>query len=219
MAKRCPPGVLCLTPGLIIVITVMVLGIVGVILLVSSSLNKQPLHLQQHLQAQQEVQQIQQTQQTQPPPQVIVQPEVKVINKTSGDSRYARAPEPLREWMSQPDLRGALLPPGAVPIFQPSLGYPEEFQQMGILTGADGKILPLFGRRTGSRNDRYNYYTRTDTYNPIQLPIMYEKRDCMDDVGCQELTGSEKIYIDGLNSHANVKIYRYNAPRYIPAVY
>ncbi len=212
MAKRCPPGVLCLTPGLIIVITVMVLGIVGVVLLVSSSLNKQPLRLQQNLQTQQEVQQPQQ-------PTVIVQPEVKVINKTSGDSRYARAPEPLREWMSQPDLRGALLPPGAVPIFQPSLGYPEEFQQMGILTGADGKILPLFGRRTGSRNDRYNYYTRTDTYNPIQLPIMYEKRDCMDDVGCQELTGSEKIYIDGLNSHASVKIYRYNAPRYIPAVY
>jgi hypothetical protein len=144
---------------------------------------------------------------------------VKVVTKNIGDSRYSRAPEPLREWMSQPDLRGALLPPGAVPIFQPSLGYPEEFQQMGIITGADGKILPLFGRRTGSRNDRYNYYTRTDTYNPIQLPVMYEKRDCMDDVGCQELTGSEKIYIDGLNTHGSVKIYRYNAPRYIPAVY
>jgi len=106
-----------------------------------------------------------------------------------------------------------------VPIFQPALGYPDQFQQMGILTIENSsQILPLFGRRAGNRSDRYNYYTRTDSYNPIQLPISYERRDCMDDIGCGELYGSETVKIDGMNNFAKVKVYKYDAPRYIPAV-
>jgi hypothetical protein len=136
-----------------------------------------------------------------------------------GDDRYRRAPEPLRNWATRPDLRGALIPQGAVPIFQPALGYPDQFQQMGILTIENSsQILPLFGRRAGNRSDRYNYYTRTDSYNPIQLPISYERRDCMDDIGCGELYGSETVKIDGMNNFAKVKVYKYDAPRYIPAV-
>jgi hypothetical protein len=136
-----------------------------------------------------------------------------------GDDRYRRAPEPLRNWATRPDLRGALIPQGAVPIFQPALGYPDQFQQMGILTIENSsQILPLFGRRAGNRSDRYNYYTRTDSYNPIQLPISYERRDCMDDIGCGELYGSEIVKIDGMNNFAKVKVYKYDAPRYIPAV-
>jgi hypothetical protein len=40
----------------------------------------------------------------------------------------------------------------------------------------------------------------------------------MDDIGCGELYGSETVKIDGMNNFAKVKVYKYDAPRYIPAV-
>ncbi len=201
---QCPPGVLCITPtfiGTLIIVAAAIL--IGAYLVTREvKLPKIVVNVQNE-----EAQQV---------PQPTLQQ--KIIVK-GGDDRYSRAPEPLREWLTEPDLRGALIPQGAVPIFQPARGYPDQFQQMGILSieGTE-KILPLYGRRTGNRSDRYNYYTRTDTYNPIQLPLSFERRDCMDDVGCTELFGGETIKIDGMNNYAKVKVYKYDAPRYIPAV-
>ena len=193
--RRCPPGIFCVTPMFILC-----LFIVTISILLGAYLVTRDVKL----------------------PKIIVEmPQQQAIEQNivvKGDDRYKRAPEPLRDWASIPDLRGALLPVGATPIFQPSQGYPEQFQQMGILTVEGGQILPLFGRRAGNRSDRYNYYTRTDSYNPIQLPISYERKDCMDDIGCNELFGSEKVKIEGMNTHASVKVYKYGAPRYIPAV-
>lgn len=200
--RRCPPGIFCVTPMFIMCLFVVTISILVGAYFVTRDV-KLPKIIVEMPQAQ-----------PQPLPERAPIEQNITIN---GDDRYKRAPEPLRDWLSKPDLRGALIPVGATPIFQPAQGYPDQFQQMGILTVESGQILPLFGRRTG-RSDRYNYYTRTDSYNPIQLPISYERRDCMDDVGCAELYGSESVKIDGMNTHANVKVYKYGAPRYIPAV-
>jgi len=199
----CPPGIWCLTPELGFVIGISIIVIISLVVISQKSVLVQQ----------------------QPVPQGVPTP-IRPISKQetnvfvdNGDDRYNRAPEPYRSWAVTPDLRGALVPQGAVPIFQPVRGYPEQFQQMGVLTvDSTNQILPLYGRRAGNRADRYNYYTRTDTYNPIQLPVHYERRDCMDDIGCQELYGGERIKIDALNVVANVKVYKYDAPRYIPAV-
>lgn len=205
--RRCPPGIWCFTPEF--AVAILVIAIVGVTLYIYTLTHapSTPIRLQKQRQV------------VQAEPDIQPKQTVKVNIKTEGDGRYTRAPEPYREWATVPDLRGAIIPQGAVPIFQPSLGYPEQFQQMGILTVPETKqILPLFGRRVASRSDRFNYYTRTDTYNPIQLPLFYQKRDCMDDIGCQELFGSEQVRIEGLDTNANVKVYKYDAPRYIPSV-
>ena len=204
--KRCPPGIWCLTPTFAISIVIFL----AVLLFIVFSIPKSSPTII--------------IPQTQPQPQPVPLPSTKQETKIFVDSendRYRRPPEPYRSWATTPDLRGALIPQGAVPIFQPARGgYPDQFQQMGIINvETSNQILPLYGRRAGNRSDRYNYYTRTDTYNPIQLPIHYERRDCMDDVGCQELFGGEKIKIDGLNSHGSVKVYKYDAPRYIPSVF
>ena len=195
----CPPGIWCLTPELGFMIGISILIVIGLVVICQKSI----------------VMQTQPQVQAQPTPSQV-QTKVFVDN---GDARYNRAPEPYRSWAVSPDLRGALVPQGSMPVFQPARGYPEQFQQMGVLTvDSTNQILPLYGRRAGNRADRYNYYTRTDTYNPIQLPIHYERRDCMDDVGCQELYGGERIKVDALDVVANVKVYKYDAPRYIPAV-
>jgi hypothetical protein len=135
----------------------------------------------------------------------------------SGDDRYTRAPEPLRFWQSPPDMRGALLPPGAVAINMNPRGIPQSFQQYGIIK-SDDKLLPLYGRQTGYRSDRFNYYTRTDTYNPVQLPIRYERKDCMDTIGCNELFGGETVKIKGIDKEGRVEIYKFDGPSYIPGI-
>lgn len=206
---RCPPGVWCFSSGLGIFLTITVffgaLALLYYLFFKQNTYNKQnksPIVFSYKNEKEDNSQPIQ------------------IFNnvESNGDDRYTRAPEPYRMWATVPDLRGAIIPPGAVPINMPTRYYPQQFQQMGILKTPDQQILPLFGRRTGTSTDRYNYYTRTDTYNPIQVPINYQRRDCMDDVGCNELLGGESIQIRGLDKQAHVEVYKYDAPRYIPSL-
>ena len=202
MVKRCPPGVLCLTPGLGLFITVLVAFLVGALFYFMKS---EPLPLPLHLPVS-----LPQKQQ-----QPIIYNNVDV---EKGDDRYTRAPIPLRFWNTSPDLRGALIPPGATPINQYTRGLPESYQSMGIIKKDDGSVLPLYGRRTAGSADRYQYYTRTDTYNPVPLPIRYKRKDCQDDVGCDELFSGEEIMIGPTGEKAKTTLYKFDGPTYIPGI-
>ena len=114
-----------------------------------------------------------------------------------GDSRYSMAPEPLK---------------ASVPINIPTRGLPDSFQSIGVVN-IDDKILPLYGRRINS--DRWNYYTRTDTYNPVPIPIRFQRRDCMDDIGCNEIMSGDDIKVEVMNKQGKANIYKYDGPKYI----
>lgn len=133
-----------------------------------------------------------------------------------GDDRYRRAPRPQRFWETEPEIptRGAL---GSLdPV--PTRGAPESYQQMGLVTGADGKPLPLYGRRVAPRSDRFNYYTRTDTYNPVALPITFKKKDCQDNLGCDEVSNGDSIKISPTGETGKVTLYGFDGPRYSPDI-
>ncbi len=135
-----------------------------------------------------------------------------------GDSRYTMAPEASRSWVAPPDLRGAYIPAGAVPININTQGIPESYQTMGVIRmGEGGELLPLYGRRNGRGSDIYNYYTRTDTYNPVQIPISFGRRDCTDDNGCKELSDGDSVKVYG-KGEGSVKLYGIGAPKYIPGI-
>jgi hypothetical protein len=122
------------------------------------------------------------------------------------DDRYAMAPRPQREW--QPGLGG---------LTQiASRGPPERYQQMGILDGGDGKLLPLYGRRVAARSDYFNYYTRTDTYNPVAVPVRFKKRDCQDSIGCHEVSTGDEVDISPTGQKGKVTLYGFDGPRYEP---
>jgi hypothetical protein len=144
-------------------------------------------------------------------------PQTTVIPIKGGDSRYDMAPQPLRDWMAPPEYppRGGL---ASIPINIPTKGLPESFQSVGVIN-VDEKILPLYGRRTaGGGGDRWNYYTRTDTYNPVPIPVRFKKRDCMDDVGCQEVMSGEEVKVEVLNKPGRTSMYRFDGPKYIPGL-
>jgi len=129
---------------------------------------------------------------------------VPAVNVQGGDDRYTRAPEAERLWDTGPDLTRI---PNA-PFNIPTQGLPEAYQSMGIVKTGDGKLLPLYGRRSISSRDRYNYYTRTDTYNPVQIPIKIKGRDCQDGVGCPELYDGDNVKLSATGETGEVTIYR-----------
>jgi hypothetical protein len=134
------------------------------------------------------------------------QPSPLRVNLRSGDDRYTRAPEPERAWDTPPDY--SRIPSPDRPFNIPTQGIPEQYQSMGIVKTTDGKLLPLFGRRSISARERYNYYTRTDSYNPLPIPIEMQGRDCQDQVGCPELYNGDKVKMSATNEIGEVTIYK-----------
>jgi hypothetical protein len=109
-------------------------------------------------------------------------------------------PRPVRtqEIRREPEFRGP-------PIKQYK---PGRMQQMGILVGEGGETLPLYGKEVRGRRDRYHYYTTTGGENLYPIPVTHDGRDCVDDIGCQELYGNESVTVTGKTGSFNVTMYR-----------
>lgn len=183
---RCPPGMVCFPNSFSIIswpsLTLGLILLVTVALLFSQQRNNSLIEV------------------------TVPRQPVNIINQGQGDSRYSRAPEPERDWNTMPDL--SRIPRPDTPFNIPTQGIPQEYQSMGIVKTSDGKLLPLFGRRSISARERYNYYTRTDTYNPIPLPIEIQGRDCQDQVGCPELFNGDRVKVSTTNDTGEVTIYK-----------
>jgi hypothetical protein len=116
---------------------------------------------------------------------------------------------------------------GAIPVNVRSRGLPEQYQQIGVLTAVGGSsssatpnrtIIPLFGRPAIGNRDRWNYYTRTDGLNPVQVPLRFNNRACDDDNGCNELFDGDSVSVPLMGQSYNATIYRNSTPRYIPGL-
>lgn len=90
------------------------------------------------------------------------------------------------------------------PIRQYKPGY---MQQMGVLIG-EGETLPLYGREVRGRRDRYHYYTTTGGENLYPVSVTHNARDCMEDIGCEELYGNETVSVIGKTGSYSVNMYR-----------
>lgn len=119
-----------------------------------------------------------------------------------------------------------------IPINIPSRGPFQAYQQVGILSkeeiadphkipgnNTDSNVLPLFGRPTYSGSNRWNYYTSSDKFQSVKLPINIDNRKCTDDLGCDELRDGDMVTIPSYNGRFKVEIYDFDKPRYIPFVY
>ena len=136
-----------------------------------------------------------------------VQPQQKpiIVVKQEAQREYQPPmyPEPIRR-MGIPDFVGRRT---LNPIVQ-----------VGILTAEGGSansaapdrtILPLFGRELDSRRSRWNYYTRTDGTNPVQVPVRVANRVCDDDTnGCNEVYSGDTVHVPVLGRSFTTTIYR-----------
>lgn len=91
-------------------------------------------------------------------------------------------------------------------------------QQVGILAAQGGSsssaapdrtILPLFGRELDVRRGRWNYYTRTDGSNPVQVPVRFGNRQCDDTYnGCNEVYDDDSVHVPALGRSFKASIYK-----------
>ncbi len=138
----------------------------------------------------------------------IVMPEPKVIVMPSQQPLMQKPdlfPEPVRRL-------GFGLPSLA------SRGPTSAYEQVGILTQEGGSstsaapdrtILPLYGRELDPRRSRWNYYTRTDGANPVQVPVRFQNRLCDDDTnGCMEVSNDDSVHVPALGRAFKATVYR-----------
>ena len=191
MGKRCPPGFVCTDNSTLWLVVILVMGIAAVAALFVPSLLS--LGSKEHVQ-------------TKPHVIVIQQPQNQTYPDTQQQLRPDLYPEPVQRY-------GV---PGIPSIA--SRGRVGPVQQVGILTGEGGSsssaapdrtILPLYGRELDPRRSRWNYYTRTDGANPVQVPVRVQNRVCDDDTnGCNEIYSDDSVHVPALGRSFKATVYR-----------
>lgn len=136
-------------------------------------------------------------------------------------------------------INNPLLPPErsyeqtyGVPINIPSRGTSGGYQQVGMLykdtitdesstigNNSDTSILPLYGQPTHPGSNKWNYYTTSDKYHSVKIPLNVSGKDCSGDYGCTEIYDDDNVNIPAYNGNYKVKIYNYDKPKYIPYVW
>ncbi len=118
-----------------------------------------------------------------------------------------------------------------IPINIPTRGESGGFQQVGVLhkiqttdstmpigRNSEPVILPLMGAPTYNGSHKWTYYTATDKYNQIKLPVTNKNRQCDSEYGCDELYDDDEVTIPAYNGTFKVKKYEFDKPRYLPHV-
>ncbi len=117
-----------------------------------------------------------------------------------------------------------------IPINIPSRGPTGAYQQVGFLsqTWTDGTpngennnnlILPLMGRPIFYGSKNWTYYTFSEKYQTVKMPLVINGKRCDSDIGCPEILQGDKVHVPPYKGHFTVEIYDYDKPRYIPYVY
>lgn len=104
-----------------------------------------------------------------------------------------------------------------VPINISTRGEIGEYQQVGALVNdTNDKILPIYGRQTYPGSGKWSYYTATDKFREVKLPVFKNKRNCTDEHGCDEIYDKDEIDVPAYNQKFKVTMYSLDAPKYIP---
>ena len=131
-----------------------------------------------------------------------------------------------------PPERSYVLTNGAgIPVYKnsinvPTRGFTGAFQQIGLLykkdpsgeNNNDGNILPLFGRPTNTNRDKWYYYTTSDKFHSLKIPLKIKGRLCNDEWGCNELYDDDTVEVGPYNGQFKVQIYGYDSPKYLPVL-
>lgn len=96
------------------------------------------------------------------------------------------------------------------------------YRQMGLLTPLNGKskdnILPLMGRPIFTNRDKWQYYSTSNQYNNVKLPISRNGKSCTNEYGCDKLYNGDTVYVEGANEAYKVTVYDNDTIKYLPLV-
>lgn len=78
--------------------------------------------------------------------------------------------------------------------------------QIGLLKGAQ-TTLPLFATEHPSRRGRFWYHTLTDGNIPLKVGVTSEGRDCLQEIGCDEVFDNDTVQVPVLGGDWTVSLY------------
>ena len=201
MARKCPPGVICIENMTIIflIIVVVLFGIVYFNFINTKSSQKNVFVTNTERNS--------------------LEPKMSSLFSTNMSNTLMNPflpPLKKSHYLSSSDPRG-------IPININTRGVDMDYKQMGILTRTvqkqnDDTILPVMGRPLYTNKSKWQYYTMNDKNNAIKLPMSHNGRSCTNEYGCDELLSGDTVYVEGYNDSFKVTIYENSQPRYIPFV-
>ena len=201
MARKCPPGVICIENMTIIflIIVVVLFGIVYFNFINTKSSQKNVFVMNTERNS--------------------LEPKMSSLFSTNMSNTLMNPflpPLKKSHYLSSSDPRG-------IPININTRGVDMDYKQVGILTRTvqkqnDETILPVMGRPLYTNKSKWQYYTMNDKNNAIKLPMSHNGRSCTNEYGCDELLSGDTVYVEGYNDSFKVTIYENSQPRYIPFV-
>jgi len=213
MAKRCPPGVLCIENVTIMFICVILLIVGGGIYLCRNKMRSES--------------------ESRPSINNIIL-ERKGMDLARGvdlargmdlargvgnDVFYDLYKEPVRD--DRCVTRG-FDERGAIPINVSTQGCGNaQYRQIGILTrygGKDETILPLMGRPLFPNRDKWNFYTMNDKNNMIKLPVKVKGRSGTSEIGVDNVYTGDLVFVEGYNEAFKVTTYENDVMKYLPSL-
>ena len=206
MAKRCPPGVICIENVTII----FVLIVVGFVVLFLKMQHQKQVGLRERVVIKEQGNGVGQG----------VQNPIRFPMNGHSDVLMDPYQAPLKDDRTHVHPRDSSDPRG-IPINTPTQSVDSTYRQVGILTRVNGdgeNILPLMGRPLFTNRDKWNFYTMTDKNNMIKLPITHKGRSCTNEYGCDNMYNGDTVYVEGYNDAFKVTMYDNNTMRYIPYI-
>ena len=109
-----------------------------------------------------------------------------------------------------------------IPVNVPTRGYSTGYQQVGVLIeegDKDSKLLPLYGEQSWPGSRQWKYYTSSDGFQSVKLPVISNNRDCQDTYGCDEIYNDSHVSVQGYKGRKfKANIYKLDGPKYIPFI-
>ncbi len=209
MRSVCPPGVFCMSSGLIAGISLAAVAVIAVVVSIPSLFEKPRQQDVGHTIA---------------PPAVIQE----IVHMQPAPTEVVVAPFPGGFVPPPPERDVGIMARPALTMALPAMatsGLPSPFQQVGVMRKEDDDpshddiMAPLFGRLLQSNRSRWNYYTIAPGAGT--LPVRIRNRECMDHTsGCDELYDGDTVTVDGLkNGVYKVMMYKASMPQYDPRVF
>ena len=157
--------------------------------------------------------------------------EVHIIHETPvavRDILYDHDVNKLHDPLQAPTKRVPrhLIPPTHLKQFIdiPTRGYPDNYQQLGVLIRddsglaegekpeSDNRVIRLFGRQTYPGSHKYEYYTMIpDGLDRIKMPLDVNRN--------QELYDDDVVTVDLLGKDYKIRLYKNEGPRYLPDIW
>ena len=215
MAKKCPPGVLCIENFTIVIIIIISIGIVYfmhkhylfqslIMHQITEGPIRKPTHAPTHTSTH-----------SQHTPATI-----QITDTRNGDitsDPYVPPLKPAQHGIVSVRTRGGSLHPyKQIGYLKYSMGNHRERHNSRHNSRHHGNsMMPLFGRPSDTSRSKWNYYT---IHNGIKLQVNNKSRSCIGEQGCDELFSGDTVYVDGMDHTYQVTVYETSSFRYSPNI-